>query len=101
MWRWAVACLTGFLGCGGPVWLMGFVVGGRRLGFWVGGCQFVVSDGFLDSPCGGGTDALVDRECLPQVRGGLAGVSVLQVGLAEPFQGACSLQGRAKVAGDG
>ena len=48
-----------------------------------------------------GRRALVDRECLPQVRGGLAGVAVLQVGLAESFQGACFLQGRAEVAGDG
>ena len=71
------------------------------MGFWVGRCQFVVSDGFLDPPCGGGTDALVDREGMLQVRGGLAGVAVLQVGLAESFQGACLLQGRAKVAGDG
>ena len=61
----------------------------------------MVLDGFLDSPCGGGADALVDGECLLQVRGGLAGVAVLQVGLAESFQSACLLQGRAKVAGDG
>ena len=101
MWRWTIACLTGFLRCGGPVWLMGFDSGGRWLGFWVGVCQVVVSDGFLDSPCGGGTDALVDRECLLQVRGALAGVAVLEVGPAESFQGACLLQGCAKVAGDG
>jgi hypothetical protein len=55
----------------------------------------------LDAPRGGGADVLVDRECLPQVRGGMAGVAVLQVGLAEPFQGACFLWGRAEVAGDG
>ena len=58
-------------------------------------------EGFLDAPCGGGADALVDRQCLPQVRGGLAGVAVLQVALAESFQGACFLGGRAEVAGDG
>ncbi len=44
---------------------------------------------------------LVDRECLPQVRGGLAGVVVVQVGLAESFQGAGFLRGGADVAGDG
>jgi hypothetical protein len=61
----------------------------------------VVLKGFLDPLCGGGADALIDPKCLPQVRGGLAGVAVVQVGLAESFQGACFLQGRAKVAGDG
>jgi hypothetical protein len=58
-------------------------------------------EGLLDSLGGGGADALVDRECLLQVRGGLAGVAVLQVALAESFQGACFLWGRAEVAGDG
>ncbi len=61
----------------------------------------MVIEGLLDSPGGGGANALVDRECLQQVRGGLAGVAVLQVALAESFQGACFLQGRAEVAGDG
>jgi hypothetical protein len=48
-----------------------------------------------------GADVLVDRQCLRQVRGGLAGVAVLEVGLAESFQGACFFWGRAEVAGDG
>jgi hypothetical protein len=55
----------------------------------------------LDSPRSWGADALVDRQCLPQVHGGLAGAGILQVALAESFQGACLLQGRAEVAGDG
>ena len=58
-------------------------------------------EGLLDAPRGGGADALVDRQGLPQVRGGLAGVAVVQVGLAESFQGAGFLRGRAEVAGDG
>jgi hypothetical protein len=61
----------------------------------------VVLEGLLDSPGGGGADALVDRQCLRQVCGGLAGVAVVEVGLAESFQGACFLWGRAEVAGDG
>jgi len=58
-------------------------------------------ESFLDAPRGGGADALVDRQRLPQVRGGLAGVAVLQVALAESFQGVRFLGGRAEVAGDG
>ena len=57
--------------------------------------------GFLDAPGRRGADVMVDRECLLQVRGGLAGVDVLQVAVAESFQGACFLWGRADVAGDG
>ena len=76
-------------------------VGGRWLGLRGGGCQFVVLDGLLDAPRGGGADALVDRECLLQVGGGLAGVAVLQVAVAESFLGACLFVGRAEVAGDG
>ena len=58
-------------------------------------------EGFLDAPGGRGADVLVDRECLLQVRGSLAGVAVLQVASAKSFQGACFLWGRADVAGDG
>ena len=80
---------------------MAFVAGiyWPRLGR--GGYQLVVLDGFLDALCGGSADALVDGECLPQLRGGLAGVAVVRVGLAETFQGACFFGGRAEVAGDG
>ena len=61
----------------------------------------MVLEGFLHAPGGGGANALVDRECLPQRLGGLAGVAVLQVGFAESFQGSCFLQGRAELAGNG
>jgi len=80
---------------------MVFAARSRLLGFWGGGCQPVVLDGLLDAPRGGGADALVDRECLLQVGGGLAGVAVLQVAVAESFQGACFFGGRAEVSGDG
>ena len=79
---------------------MTLAVGGRRLGLW-SGCQFVILHGLLDAPRGGGADALVNRECLVQVGGGLAGVAVLQVAVAESPQGACFFEGRAEVAGDG
>ena len=61
----------------------------------------MVLEGLLDAPCGGGADALVDPECLLHVGGGLAGVAVLQVAVAESFQGACFFGCRAEVAGDG
>jgi hypothetical protein len=48
----------------------------------------VVVEGMLDTPRGGGPDALVDHQRLPQMRGGLAGVGAVQVGQAESFQGA-------------
>jgi hypothetical protein len=49
---------------------------------------------------GGASDALVDGECVLQMRGP-AGVAVLEVALADSLQGACFLQGCADVAGDG
>ena len=58
-------------------------------------------EGFLDALGARGADALVDGECLLQVGGGLAEVLVLQVAVAESFQGACLFGGRAEVAGDG
>src|SRR5262245_35584279 len=77
---------------------MAFVAGiyWPRLGR--GGYQLVVLDGFLDSLCGGSADALVVDGCWRQLRGGLAGVAVVQVGLAESFQSACFLWGCANVA---
>jgi hypothetical protein len=51
----------------------------------------VVVEGLLDPPHGGRDDALVDRQRLTQVHGGLAGVGVVQVCLAESLQGACLL----------
>src|SRR5262245_47377601 len=57
--------------------------------------------GLLDAPGGGGSDALVDRKRVLQVRGGWARAGVVQVAVAESFQGACFFQGRAEVACDG
>src|SRR5215471_2320901 len=68
---------------------MGFVVGGRWLRLWVGGCQFVVWRVSWTRCDARGADALVDRECQLQVRGALADVAVVQMGLAESFEGAC------------
>jgi hypothetical protein len=61
----------------------------------------VVEEGFLDAPCCGRPDALVDGECLPQWRGAFAGVAVPEVALAGSFQCARFLEGHAEVAGDG
>jgi hypothetical protein len=80
---------------------MPFALGSRWLGLQGDGWQRVLAEGFLDSPGGGGTDALVDRECLLQVGGSLAGVTVLEVALAKSFQGACFLGSGTDVAGDG
>ena len=80
---------------------MTFAAGSRWMGLCRDGCQFVMIEGFLNTLGGGGADALVDGQCLPQLRGGFAGVAVAQVGLAESFQGACFLWGCANVAGDG
>jgi hypothetical protein len=46
-----------------------------------------------------GSDALVDRECLPQLCSAFAGISLLYVALADAFQRACFLTRRADVAG--
>src|SRR5215475_14511867 len=80
---------------------MALAVGSPWLGLWGGGCQLVVLDGLLNAPRGGGADPPVDRECLLQVRVSLAGVAVVQVALAESFQGACFLGGYVEVTGDG
>src|SRR5215475_14483128 len=80
---WPIACTAG------SRWFRG------------GGCEPVLVEGFLDAPRGGGSDALVDRECLLQVGGGLAGIAVVEVAVADAFQGPCFLRGRADVAGDG
>lgn len=55
----------------------------------------------LDALGGGGSDALVNRQCLVQVGGAFAGVAVLEVAVADAFQGACFLQGYAELAGKG
>jgi hypothetical protein len=62
----------------------------------------VLAQGFLDAPGGGGaSDALVDRERLLEWSGGLGGVAVAEVAVADAFQGACLFRGGAEVAGDG
>ena len=53
----------------------------------------MILHGLLDAPRGGGADALVNRECLVQVGGGLAGVAVLQVAVAESPPGRVLLRG--------
>jgi len=77
------------------------VLAGGRPGLRRAGCEPVLLEGFLDPPGGGGADALVDRECLLQVDRGLAGVTVVEVAVADAFQGARFLQRRADAAGDG
>src|SRR5262245_7848737 len=59
------------------------------------------SEGVLDAVGVGGSDALVDGQGLPQVSGAFAGVAVVEVGAADPFQGACLFQAHAEFAGDG
>jgi hypothetical protein len=61
----------------------------------------VVPEGFLYVLGAGGADALVDGECLLQVCGGLAEVALSEVAVADSFEGACLLWGRADVASDG
>ena len=58
-------------------------------------------EGFLDVLGGGGADALVDRQCLLQVRGGLAGVAFPEVALADSFQSTRLFWERVEVAGGG
>jgi hypothetical protein len=79
---------------------MAFAVRFRWLGLVGGGGQLVVLEGLLDAPGGGGADALVDCEGLPQVRFAVSAVPVVEVGLADSFEGACFLEGYAEVAGD-
>ena len=59
------------------------------------------AQGFLNFSSARASDALVDRECAPQVRGGLAGVAVLEVAVADSLQGACFLQRSDLVEGQG
>jgi hypothetical protein len=61
----------------------------------------MVVEGLLDAAGGGGSDALVDRQCLPQAGGAFAGVAVLEVAAADSFQGTCFLKGSMEFAGDG
>jgi hypothetical protein len=54
------------------------------------GCWFerVLPQGILDALSAWAADSLVDRECLPQVGVRLAQVAVLDVSVADSFQGA-------------
>jgi hypothetical protein len=74
---------------------MALDAGSRWRGFCCDGCQLVAFEGFSDALGGGGSDALVDRECLPQVFRGPAGYAVVEVALADSFQGACFVKGNA------
>ena len=58
--------------------------------------ESVVAEGFLDLPGTGRSDALIDRQCLPQVRGGLTAVAVVEVTAADALQGACLLEEEAR-----
>jgi hypothetical protein len=56
---------------------------------------------FLDALRIGGSDALVDRQRLPQVRRAFAGIAVLDVAAADAFQGARFFLGSTEGTGDG
>ena len=78
--------------------LVAFAAGSRWFG---GGFEPVLIEGLLDAPGGGGAEALVDRECLPQVLRGFGEIAVVEVAVADSFQGAGFLCGHADVAGNG
>jgi hypothetical protein len=61
----------------------------------------VLAQGFPDPLGVRGADALVDGQGLLPVRGGVAGVAVLEQAVAEAFQGAGFLRRSADLAGDG
>ncbi len=61
----------------------------------------VVTEHAQDALGIGGCDALVDRQCLVQAGETFAGVTVPDLAVADAFQGACFLQGRADLTGDG
>src|SRR5437773_832071 len=65
------------------------------------GLEPMLAQGLLEGVSARASDALVDREGLPQVGGGLTGVAVSQVAMADSLQGACFLEGSADVAGEG
>jgi hypothetical protein len=66
------------------------------------GCRRALIDKGLPDALGArDSDALVDRQCLAQVGGTLAGLTVLKVAVAESFQRACFLQGRTDITRDG
>jgi len=52
-----------------------------------------LAQGFLDVLGAGSFDGLVDRECLAQMRAAFTAVAVLEVAVADSFQGASFLEG--------
>ena len=49
----------------------------------------MIQEGLLDALGAGGSDALVDGECLLQVGGAVLIVAVFEAAAADSFQGAC------------
>jgi len=70
-------------------------------GFVVGWLGSILAQGFLDALGAGGSEALVDGQSQPEVRGGFGRVAILQVAAADSLQGTRFLQGGADLAGDG
>ena len=61
----------------------------------------MLAQGFLNALRIRGADAFVDGECVPQVHCGLTGVGVVEVAVADAFQGAGFVEGCADLGGDG
>src|SRR5215831_12535958 len=96
------ACLVASWGRSGRMRADGLrCLGWRWLALGDGGGQLVVLEGLLDAPGFGGSDALIDRQCLPQLRGAFAAVAILEVAAADALQGARFFLRDAKVPGDG
>src|SRR6516165_3516606 len=81
--------------------MMLFAAGSFQLGLGGGGHLHLPVEGLLDVLGVRDADALVDGKRLPQVRSGLALVAVVEVAVADTFQGARFLERRADVAGNG
>ena len=61
----------------------------------------VIAESVLDTPGAGGTDSLVNGECLLQMGGSFADVVVVEVASADSLERACFLERRAEVPGYG
>src|SRR5690348_13862072 len=82
--------------------MMLFAAGSRQFGLGGGGYLPLPEEGVLDALGVRDADALVDGKRLPQVRGGLvAVVAVVEVAVADIFQGTRFLKRHADVAGYG
>jgi hypothetical protein len=73
----------------GAYWQLSLSWGGLRSG-WL---EPILAQGFLDVLGAGSFDGLVDRECLAQMRAAFTAVAVLEVAVADSFQGASFLEG--------